>query len=327
MGDAASEGAARKRPRDDADADAADDEQPQVADGGGAGSSSGAAPANASNLASRAALAELPSAEMYEKSFMHRDHVTHIVVTSTDFVVTCSRDGQLKFWKKMQMGIEFVKHFRAHLSPITGIAATIDGSLLATVAGDKAFKVFDVYAFDMISWVKLDFTPTVCEWVGGGGSRAKPTLAVADADAGPIRLFDATSEGGACVGTVSVHTAPVLQMKMNSAHNSLVSIDARGVIEYWSADGDHASPTDVSFRYKTDTDLYAIAKARASPLSLAISPDGEYFAVSSSDFKVRKSARANCRRPAASARPHMRPGYISSSCIAVLPHRHMRQPN
>ena len=220
--------AARKRPRDD---DAADDDQPQVAE---AGSSSAAAPASSANLAGRAALAELPSGEMYEKSFMHRDHVTQIVVTSTDFVVTCSRDGQLKFWKKMPTGIEFVKHFRAHLAPITGIAATLDGSLLATCASDKAFKVFDVYAFDMISWVKLDFTPTVCEWVGGGGSRAKPTLAIADADGPSIRLFDATSEGGLCVGTVSVHTAPVVQLKMNAPQSCLVSIDARGVIEYWT---------------------------------------------------------------------------------------------
>ena len=115
---ASDEPAARKRPRDE---DAADDEQPQVAEAGSL--SSAPPPASASNLAGRAALVELPSAEMYEKSFMHRDHVSQIVVTSTDFVVTCSRDGQLKFWKKMPTGIEFVKHFRAHLAPITGIAA------------------------------------------------------------------------------------------------------------------------------------------------------------------------------------------------------------
>jgi peptidylprolyl isomerase domain and WD repeat-containing protein 1 len=69
-------------------------------------------------------------------------------------VVTASRDGQVKFWKKMQKGIEFVKHFRAHLAPISGCASTLDGSLLATTASDKAFKVFDVLSFDMINWVQ-----------------------------------------------------------------------------------------------------------------------------------------------------------------------------
>ena len=60
---------------------------------------------------------------MYEKSYMHRDWVTHVVVTASDFVVTASRDGQLKFWKKMQRGIEFMKHFRAHLAPLAGVDA------------------------------------------------------------------------------------------------------------------------------------------------------------------------------------------------------------
>ena len=33
----------------------------------------------------------------------------------TDFIATASQDGHLKFWKKQEDGIEFVKHFRAHL--------------------------------------------------------------------------------------------------------------------------------------------------------------------------------------------------------------------
>ena len=38
----------------------------------------------------RMALAALPDQEMYEKSYMHRDVVTHLVVTATDFIVTAS---------------------------------------------------------------------------------------------------------------------------------------------------------------------------------------------------------------------------------------------
>jgi len=34
----------------------------------------------------------------------------------TDFVLTASCDGHLKFWRKTEeAGIEFVKHFRCHL--------------------------------------------------------------------------------------------------------------------------------------------------------------------------------------------------------------------
>lgn len=46
---------------------------------------------------------------------MHRDAITHLVTTKTDFLVTASVDGHIKFWKKMEDGIEFVKHFRSHL--------------------------------------------------------------------------------------------------------------------------------------------------------------------------------------------------------------------
>lgn len=60
-------------------------------------------------------LANIPRTEYYEKSYQHRDVVTHIVVTKTNFIVTASIDGHLKFWKKMKDGIEFVKHFRSHL--------------------------------------------------------------------------------------------------------------------------------------------------------------------------------------------------------------------
>ena len=36
--------------------------------------------------------------------------------SSTHFVITASVDGHIKFWKKKQgEGIEFVKHFGAHL--------------------------------------------------------------------------------------------------------------------------------------------------------------------------------------------------------------------
>ena len=92
----------------------------------------------------------LPSSDFYEKSFMHGDVVTHVIVTKTYFLITGSQDGHLKFWKiltadylKKQQKmvqiaqtskstdeheqrenhwgglIEFVKHFRAHLGSIS----------------------------------------------------------------------------------------------------------------------------------------------------------------------------------------------------------------
>jgi peptidylprolyl isomerase domain and WD repeat-containing protein 1 len=64
----------------------------------------------------------LPCAAMYERSYMHRDVVTHAAVAAeVDFIITGSADGHVKFWKKRPQGIEFAKHFRAHVGPVEGM--------------------------------------------------------------------------------------------------------------------------------------------------------------------------------------------------------------
>jgi peptidylprolyl isomerase domain and WD repeat-containing protein 1 len=67
----------------------------------------------------------------------------------TDFLITTSIDGHLKFWKKQEEGIEFVKHYRVHLSPIVSVSASTDGQLFATVSEDGTAKIFDVVNFGM----------------------------------------------------------------------------------------------------------------------------------------------------------------------------------
>ena len=247
----------------------------------------------------RMALAALPDQEMYEKSYMHRDVVTHLVVTATDFIVTASRDGQLKFWKKQQTGVDFVKHFRAHLAPIVGLSVTFDGTLLATSAADKGLKIFDVQSFDMIHWIKLDYTPGPCEWIGGSSS-SRALLACADANEPLIRLYDGGSGDTAPVHELRIHASPVLQIKRNVTCGSVISVDAKGVIEYWRNDGGDGLPAGLGFRHKTETHLYELAKCKARPTSLSVSPDGAHFAVTSSDAKV---PAPTSLRPPAQPRP------------------------
>jgi len=43
-----------------------------------------------------------------------------VQATPTDFVITGSIDGHIKFWKKQETGIEFVKHYRGHLGAVDG---------------------------------------------------------------------------------------------------------------------------------------------------------------------------------------------------------------
>lgn len=79
---------------------------------------------------------------------MHRDVVNFVTVTSgTEFIITTSVDGHLKLWKKQEIGIEFVKHYRAHLQQIIGVSASADGAMFASVSEDGTAKVFDVINF------------------------------------------------------------------------------------------------------------------------------------------------------------------------------------
>jgi peptidylprolyl isomerase domain and WD repeat-containing protein 1 len=81
-------------------------------------------------------------------------------IDRTDFLITTSVDGHLKLWKKQESGIEFVKHYRAHLSPVTGVSASADGQLFASISEDGTAKVFDVVNFgelDLASFSALIF--------------------------------------------------------------------------------------------------------------------------------------------------------------------------
>lgn len=101
-------------------------------------------------------LRNLPDSEGYERSYMHRDAVSFVIATpKTDFIVTASCDGHVKFWKKQPIGIEFVKHFRAHLGRIQDMVVNHNGTLLCTVSDDNNAKIFDVVNFDMINMRKL----------------------------------------------------------------------------------------------------------------------------------------------------------------------------
>jgi len=106
---------------------------------------------------------------------MHRDTLAYVTLTPyTDFIITTSVDGVVKFWKKQAIGIEFVKQFRGHLGPVSTVTVSADGTLFVSASSDKTVKVFDVINFgsafvysvlilDMFNTLELTFVPkAVC---------------------------------------------------------------------------------------------------------------------------------------------------------------------
>lgn len=155
-------------------------------------------------------LRSIPSSSQYEKSFMHRDTISHVIATKTDFIITASVDGHLKFWKKKHSeGVEFVKHFRCHLSEFSHICANIDGTLLATVCeADKSVKVFDIENFDMINMIKLDFPPKTANWVHQSNDPIAH-LAIGAADSGKIIVVDGKATAAPICIKDKLHSTPV----------------------------------------------------------------------------------------------------------------------
>ena len=251
-------------------------------------------------------LDSLPSASMYERSFMHQNTVTHVQWTKSNFLVTASAEGHVKFWKKKVAQrattggagdaggagpsgageIEFIKRYCAHVGPVTALAASKDGIWLASIsAKDSVVCVFDVVNFDMVNRIQLEFRPSCIEWVHASSS-TKPAFAVGSLDDGDIRIMEAATETGAPRSVVKIHRAPVSLLRLHVPLNALVSTDSKGILELWDVDT-HKQPAAAGFKYKSDTDLYELAKNKTRALSLDVSPDGSLFACVCADQQIR----------------------------------------
>jgi peptidylprolyl isomerase domain and WD repeat-containing protein 1 len=283
-------------------------------------------------------LRNLPSAQMYEKSYMHRDAVSHVLSCSTatsDFFVSASRDGHVKFWKKRARGVEFAKHFRAHVGVILDVDCSKCGTRLITLGEDGSAKIFDVNSFDMIGMIKLNGEdengghPTCIAWMYDSRKKnhhaSKQLFAVGDSS-GRITIHDANCEdlnqtmvkelrdvhGSSNSNTNndrgnSSSNGGVVCMAYNSEYECVVSCDQSGGVEAWSADPEEEFgrlPIDdrkrntnhqLKFSAKFETDLYALEKAKTSATHVSFSKDGKRMVICARDMKIRVFNFATCK--------------------------------
>ena len=200
--------------------------------------------------------------------------ITHIsVARATDFIITGSADGHVKLWKKMSTGIEFVKHFIAHLGKLHAMEVTPDGLRLVTSASDRMIKFFEIQSFDMSNMILTErnatddrsgFMPGTCCWLMEGSSKVYSRVAVADMNSTVLRIYRIEDRGTEFV-EVAVHVAPVVCLALNAKRGVVVSADSKGVIEFWDSETLEmpSKKRGVMFVRKTDTDLYDLAKVRS----------------------------------------------------------------
>ena len=241
-------------------------------------------------------LDNLPQSEAYERSYMHRDSIKFVLVAKkTHFIITGSIDGHIKFWVKKPVGIEFVKHFRAHLGTILDMSVNNPiGTLLATISDDNSMKIFDIVNFDMINMFKLDFKPGCVEWCYSTVSKTDkdpfPVIAVSDAESNKIYTFEGTGSNLSPLTVLDrIHMAPVARMRFNPNFNTMISVDQNGMLDYWGTHrNEYRFPSNVvQFTSKLDTDLYVLAKIKQRPHDITFTSDGHHFAMICSDRKIR----------------------------------------
>jgi peptidylprolyl isomerase domain and WD repeat-containing protein 1 len=233
-------------------------------------------------------VAALPTASRYFKSLMHREQLAFTTFTPhTDFLITSSIDGVVKFWKKDFGGIEFVKEFRAHDGEIRSVSVSADGRSFATAGIDKSVKIFDVITFDLLAMLSLEYVPKEVCWVHGKGA-SFPQLAVSSEENSWLRIYDGRGENLEPIRVLkTIHKAPITLMAYNNHYDCVISVDQGGMVEYWQPSGNYEKPDNV-FSMKSSTNLFEFKKAKSVPSTLTISPTGKQFATFSfPDRKIR----------------------------------------
>lgn len=242
-------------------------------------------------------LGNIPSCEAYERSYMHLDTVSYVHVTKTQFLITASNDGCIKFWKKTAKSIEFVKNFKSHAGPVDDLAVTSSGSELASISRkDKSVKIFDIINFDMINMITLDFEPRCVEWLDASASGVGEDLVISDSSSPVIYTFNARQVTNKPKRVLNgIHSNIVCRIRLNPIHKIMISADVKGEVRYWrTVEGNFklAEPPYVQFRQKEDTNLDQFDQKESHKVKLLVhnitfSPNGEYFATTSSDRKIR----------------------------------------
>lgn len=241
-------------------------------------------------------LDNLPSCEAYERSFMHRDIISHVRMTKTQFLITASVDGYIKFWKKTTTGIEFVKSFKSHVGPIEDISVTDGGSELASIARvDRSVKIFDIVSFDMINMFDLEFEPGCVEWADSTAT-GNENLLISDSQSSKIYVFDARQAGGEPKRVLNdIHDSIVCRMRLNSRYKLIVSADIKGKLELWTCRNGFYKPIRqplLSFNELSETDLGMYEGKNDDVTGIRIhhisfTPNGQFFAITSSDRMIR----------------------------------------
>jgi hypothetical protein len=165
--------------------------------------------------------------------------------------------------------------------------------LLTLSSIDQMIKFFEILSFDMTNMIDLseiNIIPKTAIWlINPNNSSLYDRVAIADSSSSKIFIFKSSDASSVPVQEISnLHSFPILYMSMHPINHTIISIDNKGIIEYWNPlTFTLPSSTLIEFQYKTETDLFDLAKNKTLPSSLTISHNGLFFGILSIDKQIR----------------------------------------
>lgn len=208
-------------------------------------------------------------------------------------VVGAFKNGTVKFWHKNKSQLDLIKSYVAHPGKAVNVVnLSSDGTRAVSIAeGDMVAKIYDLVTMDMIQSVNLGFVPRNICWYG---DTTKRKLMVTTFSNGISRLVSLDPEDDIQDEVGSMHKSRINYMVFSTKFQCFISLDENGMVEVWDENG--SLPTLVGFQYKSQTDLFALKKAKSVASQLALSPNEEYFAtISLPDSVLRIFSMKSCK--------------------------------
>lgn len=254
---------------------------------------------------------KLVKTERYENSYMHKDVLSHIIcMEKVDFIITISNDGMVYFWKKVYMGIEFVKKRIGHSGKISDLDITLNQHYMLTCSdSDNFIKVFDVINFDVVTFLKLPFKPYILSVIKDENisSELENIKCLINPINSNIIFLLMPSKSDLIYQSYQIHDEFSL-VCLKTLKKSIISIDSEGFIEIWKLNSNYDSknkltidkykeiknsikdvdyPDNVNFSTKLETDLFFLNESKKIPnnnRSLFISKTEKFFVIGISEI-------------------------------------------
>lgn len=240
-------------------------------------------------------LDRLPCTPKYELSYLHRDVVCAVAVSQIHSVVmSLSVDGIVKFWKKTENNIEILRYYKAHSSAPIGLHMSKDESFAASWTCNTV-NVYNVKDCDLINIICTALSISSCCLFKSKGIGLEK-IACSIEGKPEIAIFQPFSNSPQPEQTIDrIHKRAVATVAYCDELDCLISSDVAGVLEYFHPWEPFALPKSLSFKLKSETDLFSLAVAKCRASSLVISPNSRCFAIASSDDKIRIFETTNGR--------------------------------